>query len=126
MDVLSVRLNKMLNWLKRNKDKQPAWVGAVQPPNEPFPFPKGMKLRATEETTIALPKALIQDGETIGSILICDDDAEFGVHSEQDVYIVKLQSGMIMSLTRSSQAVLLASDGRARPVEIQQAPTEAK
>jgi hypothetical protein len=116
----------MLNWLKRNKDKQPGWIGAVQPANEPFPFPKGMKLRATEETTIALPKALIQDGETIGSILICDDDAEFGMHSERDFYLVKLQSGMIMSLARSSQAMLLASDGRARHVEIQQAPTEPK
>jgi hypothetical protein len=116
----------MLNWLKRNKDNQPAWIGAVQPPNEPFPFPKGMKLRAMEETTIALPKALIQDGETIGSILICDEDAEFGIHTEQDLCLVKLQSGMIMSLTRSSQAMLLASDGRARPVEIQQAPTEPK
>jgi hypothetical protein len=116
----------MLNWLKRNKDKQSVWVSAVQPPNEPFPFPKGMKLRAKEETTIALPKALIQEGEPIGSILICDDDAEFGVHSEQDVYIVKLQSGMTMSLTRSAQAILLASDGRARSVEIQQAPNETK
>ena len=116
----------MLNWLKRNKDKQPTWVSAVQPPNEPFPFPKGMKLRAQEETSIALPKALIREGEPIGSILICDDDAEFGIHSEQDVYIVKLQPGMTMSLTRSSQAILMASDGRSRSVEIQQAPNEAK
>ena len=116
----------MLNWLKRNRNVQPAWVSAVQPPNEPFPFPKGMKLRAKEETTIALPKALIQDGEPIGSILICDDDAEFGIHSEQDVYMVKLQRGMTMSLTRSSQAILIASDGRARSVEIQRAQNETK
>jgi hypothetical protein len=116
----------MLNWLKRKKDHASAWVSAVQPPNEAFPFPKGMKLRAKEETMIALPKKLIRDGETIGSILHCDEDAEFGIHTDQNVYIVKLQPGMTMSLSRSSEAILVADDDRARPVEIMHAPRETK
>jgi len=64
-----------------------------------------MKFRGVEETVIALPKEVIQEGETIGSIPHCDDDAEFGMDSGRGVYLVKLQPGMTMSLSRSSEAM---------------------
>jgi hypothetical protein len=115
----------MLNWLRRKKDQDRAWVTAVQPPNEAFPFPKGMKLRAKEVTTIALPKALIGDDETIGSVLHCDEDAEFGMNPEQELILVRLQPGMTMSLSRSSEAILVASDGRTQALDIMPAPHES-
>jgi hypothetical protein len=86
----------------------------TQLPNSPFPLPADWQLRAEENVTLAFPKALVGDDEPIGSVIKCHDDAHFGFPPDQEVIFARLARGMVLSLSRSSHAIVVAEDGRPR------------
>jgi len=105
----------MLKWIKQLfSPASDDWMMASQAPGTPFPLLKDWQLRAVEELTIAFPKALVGDDESLFSIIKCDDDAQFGYPPDQDVVFMRLLPGMVLSLTRSSQAIVVAEDDRPR------------
>lgn len=109
----------MLSWLKRKLAvAQESWILAEQPPGVPFPFPKGAKLKPEEDVVLALPRALITDNEKIGSVLLCDDNAEFTLNEKAGAYYVRLKAGMVLSLAKSCQVMLVAEDKRPRSFQI--------
>jgi len=105
----------MLNWLKKKITRpQQNWLRAHQTPGIAFPFPKGAKLRPEEEMMLALPAALIADHEKIGSVLLCDDDAELTLNEKAGAWCVKLKPGMTFSLAKSCDIMVIAEDTRPR------------
>ncbi len=104
----------MLNWLKKITGPKEKWLRLQQMPGTPFPFPKGAKLRPEEEVVLALPKALIADNETIGSVLLCDNDAGFTINDEAGALYVKLKPGMTFSLSKSCEIMVITEDRRPR------------
>lgn len=105
----------MLNWLKRkNAETQQPWLRVQQAPGTAFPFPKNAKLRPDEEVILALPSALIAGDEKIGSVLLCDDDAEITLNDKVGAWYIKLKPGMVFSLAKSCEIMLIASDNRPR------------
>ena len=106
---------RMLTWLKQKiTGSRESWLRVQQEPGTIFPFPKGAKLRPDEDVVLALPAALISDDEKIGSILLCDDDADLALNEEAGAWYVKLKPGMTFSLARSCDVMLIASDSRPR------------
>ena len=85
-----------------------------QAPGTTFPFPKGAKLRPEEEVILALPSTVIAGEEKIGSVLLCDDDAELTLNDKVGAWYVKLKPGMTFSLTKSCEIMLIAADSRPR------------
>jgi len=105
----------MFNWLKKKTaGTQQSWVRVQQVPGTTFPFPKDAKLRPHEEVILALPSAVIAEGEQIGSILLCDDDAELSLNDKVGAWYVTLKPGMTFSLARPCEIMLIAADGRPR------------
>jgi hypothetical protein len=98
----------MFNWLKRKPiGLREEWLRAQQAPGVVFPFPKGAKLRPEEEVVLALPQALVGDDEKIGSVLLCDDDADFALNEEAGAYYVRLKPGMTFSLSKSCEIMVV-------------------
>jgi len=109
----------MLSWLKQKfLGTQEDWLRAQQIPGAIFPFPKGIKLKPEEEVILALLAALIMDHEKIGSVLLCDDDAEVTLNQKAGAWYVKMKLGMTVSLAKSCQIMLVAVDRRPRFFQI--------
>jgi hypothetical protein len=109
----------MLSWLKqRIFGTRQNWMRVQQAPGIIFPFPKGAKLKPEEEVILAFPEAVIQGEETIGSVILCDDNAELSLNSKMRVWYVKLRPGMIFSLAKSCDIMLIAGDSRPRSFQI--------
>lgn len=109
----------MLNWLRRKPAVvEEPWIRAQQPPGVPFPFPKGAKLKPEEDVVLALPRALIPDDEKIGSVLLCDDSAEFTLNEKVGAFYVRLKAGMVFALAKSCEVMLIAEDKRPRSFQI--------
>jgi hypothetical protein len=105
----------MLNWLKQKlAGPRQRWQRVQQLPGTTFPFPKGAKLRPDEEVILALPAALIADAEKIGSVLLCDDNAELTLNEKVGAWYVKLKPGMTFALGKTSEVMLIAEDKRPR------------
>jgi hypothetical protein len=106
----------MLGWLKRktSESQQKGWQRVQQAPGAAFPFPRGAKLRPDEDVMLALPSALITTDETIGSVLLCDDDAEITLNDQVGAWYIKLKAGMTFSLAKSCEVMLIAGDSRPR------------
>ena len=105
----------MLNWLKqRFTREQQCWQRAQQSPGTKFSFPKGSKLRPAEDVILAIPAAVIAGDETIGSVLLCDDNAEITLNEEVGAWYVRLKAGMVFSLAKSCEVMLIAADNRPR------------
>ena len=56
--------------------------------------------------------------KTLSTIIKCDEDAKFGYPPDQDVIFMRLMSGMILSLTRSCQIIVVADDDSPRQMEL--------
>ena len=105
----------MLNWLKQKfTGEQQKWQRAQQVPGVKFPLPKGSRLRPEEEVVLALPAAIIGGNETMGSVFLCDNNAEIMLNEKAGAWYVKLKAGMTFSLAKSCEVVLIASDSRPR------------
>jgi hypothetical protein len=106
----------MFDWLKRRKSgtQREAWLRVQQTPGTTFPFPKGAKLRPEEEVVLALPSAVVTGDEKIGSVLLCDDDAELTLNDNVGAWYVKLKPGMTFSLSKSCEVMLIGADSRPR------------
>jgi hypothetical protein len=98
--------------------KNDGWINVVQSPQEPFPLHNSCKLKTLEEIVIALPKALIDQNETIGSVIFCDDDAEISMPFDADCIYICLQAGMVLSSAKSTQAMIIAEDVRPRRLSV--------
>ncbi len=117
---------RMLSWLKRKlAGTGQNWLDAQQPPGKPFPFPKGTTLKPKEDVTLALPRELIADHEQIGSVLLCNDDAEFALNDKIGVYYVSLKAGMRVSLAKSCEIIVVADDDRPRQFQIMRPITQS-
>lgn len=115
----------MLDWIRRTFfGSGEMWLDAQQPPGKPFPFPKGAALKPKEEVTFALPVALIADHEQIGSVVFCDDDAEFAFNEQAGVYYIRLKPGMRFSLAKSCEITVVADDDRPRQFHIKSPETK--
>jgi hypothetical protein len=88
---------------------------AHQPPAVVFPWPKGWQLTALDETILAVPAAVVGDGETIGSVIHCEDNVLLNFptvpHSTPDGRIlIWLQPGQSVWIAKSCQAMVVPSD----------------
>jgi hypothetical protein len=83
-------------------------------PGTTFPIPKGATLRPEEDVILALPSQLISGDETIGSILLCDDDVELTLNDKVGAWYIKLRAGMTLALGRSCEIMLIGRDDRPR------------
>jgi len=88
-----------------------------------FQWRRGLRLRATEDTQLALPGELVRDREQIGSIIEVDDDAEIGFRQRDDgsfeAIILRLRAGHAVALHRSSDVLLIADDDRERVFHVE-------
>ena len=91
---------------------------AFQPPGEVFPWIKGMVLTAVDEVVVALPIELLGKDEPIGSIVVAPDDMQIIFQKQGGVFYLHLKSGMSVSLTKSSDAMLVADDKQPRRLKI--------
>ena len=109
----------MLNWLKQKlTGGQSAWQQAQQLPGTKFPFPKGAKLRPKEEVILAVPSAIIGQSEEIGAVFLCDNNAEIMLNEKVGAWYVNLKTGMVFSLAKSCEVMLIGTDNRPRSFEI--------
>src|ERR1035438_9654938 len=104
----------MLSFIKKVFQPKIAEGGkvALQPPGQPFPWPRGARLTALEPVTIAIPSAAIADGEKIGSVILGDADLERQLPtkpSETLIYL-RLKEGSSVALSKSVQGVIIADD----------------
>lgn len=104
----------MFGWLRKRREPPADEPIACQPPNEVFPWPKGVVLTAVDEVTIAVPAAMFDPGQPIGRFVFGPDDMEFGSPAGSDVVLIRLRPGMSVSLAKSVQAYVVADDGRPR------------
>jgi hypothetical protein len=110
----------VLTWIKklfRRSRNQPEQI-AHQAPGEVFPWPKGLILTALDDITIALPKALIEPDEPIGTAFDSSDDMLIHIPPEGDVFYIRLLPGISASIRKSSQAYVVAEDGEPRRVRV--------
>lgn len=109
----------MWGWIKGKISRyEEKWLMASQVPGATFPLPKDWRLKAREEVPLAFPKALVGKDEILASIIRCDDDAQFGYPPDQDVILMRLMPGMVLSLSRSCQVVVVAEDDRPRQLAL--------
>jgi len=105
----------MLKWLKEKLTGEKSdWQRVQQLPGTTFPFPKGARLRPEEEVILAFPVAVISENETIGSVLLCEDNAGLTLNDKVGAWYVKLEAGMTFSLAKSSEVMLVGEGSRPR------------
>ena len=108
----------MLATLKRFFAVDPNKASITMRRGQIFQWRSGLRLRATEDTQLALPGELVRQQEQIGSIVEVDDDAQIGFRQRADgsleAIILQLRAGQRALLHRSSDALLIADDDRER------------
>ena len=104
----------IMNRIFRSKKPKPRIT--AQPPGEVFSCPANTQLKALDEFVLALPLALLEPDEEIGSVIQGDEDAEFCTDDER-IYL-RLKPGMIISVTKSCQAFISSDDPTPRRIEI--------
>jgi len=108
----------MLAALKRFFAAGPNKPSVTMRRGQVFQWRRGLRLRATEDTQLALPGGLVREPEQIGSIIEVDDDAQIGFRQRADgsfeAIILQLRAGHRVLLHRSSDALLIANDDRER------------
>ena len=87
---------------------------ASQTPGEVFPWPRGTVLTALDEATIALPMAIFDKDQPIGSVVLGPTDMQISFPKEGDVFWIRLQPGMSVRLAKSCQAIVVANDQQPR------------
>lgn len=99
----------MFGWLKK-KSEPPASGERVahQIPGAIFPWVKGLRLTALDEAMIAVPAAILGEGETIVAVIHCDDGVRINVPADPhaamgDRITIWLQPGEPAWLSRSCQ-----------------------
>lgn len=98
-------------------DSQPPKRVAYQPHGEVFKWPRGVKLMALETVVFAVPAAILEPHETIGSVVRGDDAMELNIPDGDRIYI-RLQPGMSVWLTKSCEACVIAEDKKPKQVQI--------
>ncbi len=104
----------MLGWLKKALGLPTAAATVAQPPNEPFPWPAGVTLTALDEVILALPAALFNADRPMGAVVQGPADMAFSYTPGEDVFLIRLQPGMAVRLTKPCRAYVVADDGRPR------------
>ena len=100
-------------WFK--KKSRPATVDelvAEQPPGIVFPWPKGKRLTALDETLIMVPEAIIAADEVFGSVIRADDDVLMHLPTRPDepnqgTITFLLQPGQSIWLTKSCDGMVV-------------------
>jgi hypothetical protein len=109
-----VGLGSFVKGLFRSKEETVSFI-----PGQAFAWPKGLSLCATEDVVILLPGGILADGLPIQSVLEAPANARVGFDPAADgkgfeTIRVALQSNDVLTLHRSSQAILLSEDARPR------------
>ncbi|WP_404309309.1 hypothetical protein [Neorhodopirellula lusitana] len=94
----------MLDFIRRLFSSQPPV--ASQPPGDVFPWPANQPLTALDAATIALPTALIDADESIGSVIRGPDDMGFSA-PDGDLIFIRVTAGMTVSVAKSCQAYVV-------------------
>lgn len=120
----------MPSFIKRLFQSKPAEEQnvALQPPGQPFPWPRGARLTALEAVTLAIPAAAIVEGEKIGSVIYGDADLEVRLPtkpSESLIYL-RLKEGSSVSLSKSVQGVVIADDKMPKRIRVLPPPNEKR
>jgi len=114
----------MLSALKKIFQPKAAEEGqvALQPPGQPFPWPRGTRLTALETVVIVIPAAAVGPEEKIGSVILGDADMEIRPPQKPgDPYIyLRLKEGSSVSLSKSVQGMIAAEDKRPRKIRVNQ------
>jgi hypothetical protein len=120
------KIDSLMAWefihglFKKKSGTRKASVDAIvsQPPGEVFPWPQGIVITAIDEVIIAIPLQLFGKDEAIGSVIIAPDDVQFALRKDLDVFLIRLQPGLSVSLTKSCQAYIAADDKQHRRFKI--------
>ncbi|MGH7133990.1 MAG: hypothetical protein ACREJO_18845 [Phycisphaerales bacterium] len=95
---------------------------ATQPVGVPFPWHAGITMTPLSNVVIALPTAILDANTHIGDIINCDDAAEISIPPATDTdaarVLLRLRSGMSVTLRRSAQAVVLSADPSPPPIRV--------
>jgi len=81
-------------------------------PGQPFAWPKRVSLRALQTATIAIPAAVLNDQEVMGSVIHADDDVQVnlptGANSPDEAHIfIRIHTGQRVWLEKSCQAIVV-------------------
>jgi hypothetical protein len=116
--------NVMFSRLKSffGTEPEPAEEGklAFQPPGIPFPWPRLTRLLVLEDTVLAIPAAVLSNGEKIGDVIHSDVDAEIRLPATPSDTLIhlRLKAGMSIWLSKSVQGVVVAAEKRPRGIRI--------
>src|SRR5262245_23816643 len=96
---------------------------ANQLPGEVFPWPKGTKLVALDDLTLAIPAAVLREDEQIGSVILGDEDMQIRlptvpVTTPGARIFLRLRIGMTVWLAKSCQAMVVAEDKSPRRIRV--------
>jgi hypothetical protein len=97
---------------------------ALQPPDVIFSWPASTKLIALDDITIGIPAAILGAQDLIGSVILCDTDADIHLPTSpgETMILLRLKSGMSASLTKSCQAVVISNDKQPKRIRVIHAP----
>ena len=100
-------------------------------PGQAFPWPKGLCLAATEDLIVLLPGGILVDGASIQSVIEAPDDARIGFDPSADgkgleAIRVALRPNDVMTLHRSSQAMVVSEDSRPRIFKVLKRPDSTR
>jgi hypothetical protein len=73
-----------------------------------------------EDTSLAIPSAVLGKNEKIGEVIHCDVDAEIRLPTTPDDSLIhlRLKAGMSVWLSKSVQGVVVAADKRPRAIRV--------
>lgn len=89
-----------------------------QAPGEVFSWPKRWQLTALDEVILAVPAAILNDDEQIGSVINCEDSVRLniptGLPNPNDRILIWLQPGQAVYLSKSCQAMVVPGNEQDR------------
>jgi|GEM_PF-3216435 len=125
----------MFGWFKRKaKPPQNCEKISAQPPGEVFAWPSGWQLTALDELVLAIPGAIIQEDEVIGSIIHGDDGIRLDLPTPSrptpdDRILLWLEPGHSVWLSRSCQGMVVPQfedDTKPRRLQVTELANHAK
>ncbi|MGL6097312.1 MAG: hypothetical protein ACRC7O_16125 [Fimbriiglobus sp.] len=102
----------MFGWFRKQPEPPAVEKVAHQPPGVVFPWPKCWRLTAIDEAMIAVPAAILTDGETIGSVIHADDGVRLNLPTVSpitpgELITIWLQPGESVRLSKSCDGIVL-------------------
>jgi hypothetical protein len=104
----------MFSSLKKLFGAEPAKPTVTIKSGEIFPWHRGVRLQAIQDSELIFPGEIFREGEQLGSIIETDDEADIGFQQRPDGtferIILRLKAGQAVTLHRGSDTLLGGTD----------------